>query len=80
MTHIPRAFCAHCDLEMFPDEIGKMVETTTQGRPYYKVSVDKWKCRSCGTLVLLHDKNTQIIHHSDSRYNEYRADYRIAFK
>ncbi len=80
MTHIPRAFCAHCDTEMKLDSIGKTVETFASGRPYYKIQTDKYTCTNCGTSVLLADKSTSPIHHHDSSYEDHIADYRCNFR
>ena len=51
MTHIPRAACAKCGLEMRAT-IGQNVLVTIERGSYYLISADVYTCPDCGAEVI----------------------------
>ena len=52
MTDIPRVTCGSCQVPLRPEKNGETVEMTSNGRLYYIISADRWKCPICGHEVL----------------------------
>ena len=51
MTHVPRAACAKCGLQM-QASVGQKVLVTSGHGSYYLISADMYTCPECGAEVL----------------------------
>lgn len=54
MTHIPRAFCSNCGIEMKPLRNGVQLQVLTANRmEYYKIHSDRWGCPQCNNAIYI---------------------------
>lgn len=81
MQHSLRAVCADCGVEMKPYKNGLMLEARLKdGRPYYKVSSDKWICPCCGWTAYIGFAPEAIPSTDAERYDRIFPDATITLK
>lgn len=73
MPFVPRAVCVHCRVPLKPETNGVDLQATLEdGRTYYKIAADAWKCPRCGNEVYL--GFGKPIEQHDPRFEQVKID------
>ena len=68
MPFIPKAICS-CGGFFEPDKNGAIVEMLVNGKPYYKIHSDRFKCKKCNAIIYIGFAKQPITEHYKSNYN-----------
>lgn len=80
MSHIPRAICVPCKIEMRPSRNGVKLEMVLPtGKPYYQIETDEWVCPACGHKALVGFASEPFAHHFHADYLQHEPDMRAEF-
>ena len=69
MPFIPKAVCI-CGNIFEPDKNGAIVEMLVNGKPYYKIHSDRFKCKKCNAIIYIGFAKQPITEHYKSDYND----------
>lgn len=59
------AVCGQCNRSMYCDEVGVTLEMQAQGRPYYLIQADRYRCPGCGASVYSEFASSKIFHYHE---------------
>ena len=73
--HIPKAIHKPCSVEMTVSKSGTRVEMVmADGKPYYQIAADVYRCPSCGTEIITAFARGPIAEHYQPGYRPLEAE------
>lgn len=81
MLEIPSAICVNCKCAMKPVKNDFTVEMMVDGKPYYKISADKWGCPVCFATIVIGFAGKPFAEHGQPEgYDKTPADLQATFR
>ncbi len=74
MPEIPKVVCGNCKMSMGVEKNAITLQALNQGKPYYKINADKWRCAKCKHEIYLGFAKIPVAMKHDIDYNSIVAD------